>query len=159
MLIVVHIRLQKPATRPEVGHSRSRSDELMEELELQLGNVQTQLMNIRVLYHHSAFPEISNVESLQDGLCHLQNRTETTATAAIAQKSGGSFWSPQCKTSQNSLFPLMVQHWGDEKAIYIQRHISDSLATKSAVDGDNILPVGFAVNGGGMSFDFNAGAT
>ncbi|KAK2591650.1 hypothetical protein QQS21_010664 [Conoideocrella luteorostrata] len=105
---------------------RSRSDELMEELELQLGETYTQLMNIKVSYLHSAFPKINMAESIENGLCHLQSRMETTATAALVRNGNSSIWSPRSKVSQNSLFPLMVQHWGDEKAIEIQRRISDS---------------------------------
>ncbi|OAA47708.1 hypothetical protein NOR_02198 [Metarhizium rileyi] len=130
VLVMVHIRLHTTTRGTEMGHARPKSNELMEELERQLGDVQTQLMNIRVLYHHSAFPEIVNVELPQSGLCHLQSRMETTATAAIAWKSRSSVWSPKSKAPQNSLFPLLVQHWGDEKAISLQRRISDSQTTQ-----------------------------
>jgi hypothetical protein len=128
VLIIVHVGFQFPAGRGEVGHVRSKSNELMEELEFQLGNMQAQLMNIRVSYHHSAFPELTNVEPPRSGLCQLQSRMETTATAAVARRFKNSAWSPRSKPSQNSLFPLMVEHWGDEKAIVMQRRISDSQA-------------------------------
>ncbi|KAG8425319.1 hypothetical protein J3458_002032 [Metarhizium acridum] len=140
VLIVVHVQLHTATRRSEIGHARSRSNELMEELELQLGNIQTQLMNIRVSYHHSAFPEIINEKVPQSGLCHLQSRMETTATTAITQKSGGSLWSPRSKAPQNSLFPLMVQHWGDEKAISTQRRITDSQVTRVKDTGRDVAP-------------------
>ncbi|KJK80256.1 hypothetical protein H634G_04495 [Metarhizium anisopliae BRIP 53293] len=157
VLIVVHVQLHCATRRPEMGHTRSRSNELMEELERQLGNVQTQLMNIRVSYHHSAFPEITNAKSPQSGLCHLQSRMETTATIAITQKSGGSLWSPRGKTPQNSLFPLMVQHWGDEKAISTQRRITDSQVTRVKDVGRDVASVTTpkVTESACMTFDFD----
>ncbi|KHN98131.1 uncharacterized protein MAM_03892 [Metarhizium album ARSEF 1941] len=157
VLIVVHVQLHATAGRCEVGHTRSRSNELMEELELQLGNVQKKLMNIRVSYHHSAFPEITNVELPQSGLCHLQSRMDTAATAAVQQKSGGSVWSPGSKTLQNSLFPLMVQHWGDEKAISTQRRITDSQVTRAKDSGREVASAATPTGreAARMRFDFD----
>lgn len=129
----------------------------MEELELQLGNVQTQLMDIRVSYHHSAFPEIANAEPPQKGLCNLQSRMETNATAAIGRKTNSSVWSPRSKALQNSLFPLMVQHWGDEKAISMQRQISDSQMPMSrAGECHAVSPMQQTTSEFPMTFNFNA---
>lgn len=125
ILLVVHLRLDS-TDRGGWGHSRCRSEELMEELELQLGDIQTRLMSIKISYLHSAFPKIDDAHLAEDGLCHLESRLETTATAALVRNSSDSVWSSRTRASQNSLFPLMVQHWGDEKAIDVQRRISDA---------------------------------
>ncbi|GAO18133.1 hypothetical protein UVI_02036840 [Ustilaginoidea virens] len=65
-------------------------------------------------------------EGPRNGLRHLESRLETTATAALVRNSVSSVWSPRPETKQNSIFSIMVQHWGDEKAMTIRRQISDS---------------------------------
>ncbi|KAG5976853.1 hypothetical protein E4U56_001099 [Claviceps arundinis] len=127
VLLIVHLQLNVADKQGAWGHSRCRSEELMDELELQLGDVQNQLMSVKISYLHSAFPKIDNPCSTEDGLCHLESRMETTATAALVRNCGGSVWASRNRASlQSSLFPLMVQHWGDEKALEVQRRISDS---------------------------------
>ncbi|KAG6234183.1 hypothetical protein E4U26_005919 [Claviceps purpurea] len=127
VLLIVHLQLNTADDQGAWGHSRCRSEELMDELELQLGDVQTQLMSVKISYLHSAFPKINNPCSTEDGLCHLESRMETTATAALVRNCGSSVWASRNRAStQSSLFPLMVQHWGDEKALEVQRRISDS---------------------------------
>ncbi|KAG6301472.1 hypothetical protein E4U09_005201 [Claviceps aff. purpurea] len=127
VLLIVHLQLNTADNQGAWGHSRCRSEELMDELELQLGDVQTQLMSVKISYLHSAFPKINNPCSTEDGLCHLESRMETTATAALVRNCSSSVWASRNRAStQSSLFPLMVQHWGDEKALEVQRRISDS---------------------------------
>ncbi|KAG5930290.1 hypothetical protein E4U53_002267 [Claviceps sorghi] len=141
VLLVVHVQLDgKTDGGDGRGHSRCRSEELMEELELQLGHVRSQLLRVTISYRHSAFPTIHNAHATEDGLCQLQSRMETTATAALVPSCNDSVWasrtrrassswssrSSRSSSSRCSLFRLMVQHWGDGKAIEVQRRISDS---------------------------------
>ncbi|KAG6008376.1 hypothetical protein E4U21_004580 [Claviceps maximensis] len=142
VLLIVHLRLHGTNDKGAQGHSRCRSEELIEELELQLGDTRTQLLHVKISYLHSAFPTIDNARSTKDGLCHLESRMETTATAALVPRCKDSVWASRTRgassssssssssslssSPQRSLFPLMVQHWGDEKAIDVQRRISDS---------------------------------
>ncbi|KAG5971659.1 hypothetical protein E4U58_007270 [Claviceps cyperi] len=137
VLLIVHLQLNAADKQDARGRSRCRSEELMDELELQLGDVQTQLMSVKISYLHSAFPKINNPCSTEDGLCHLESRMETTATAALVRNCGGSsVWASRNREStQGSLFPLMVQHWGDEKALEVQRRISDSQLKARRSDG------------------------
>ena len=120
VLLIVHLQLHGKDDKGSRGHIRCRSEELMEELELQLGDVRTQLLTVNISYLHSAFPTINNARSTEDGLCHLESRMETTATAALVRSRSDSVWASRTRgassssfsSSQRSLFPLMVQHWG-----------------------------------------------
>ncbi|KAG5981963.1 hypothetical protein E4U55_002471 [Claviceps digitariae] len=132
--LTAEVQSTQDATIVEVIQEQSwpTSEELMEELELQLGDIQTQLLSVKVSYLHSAFPTINNSRSTEDGLCYLESRMETTATAVLVRSCNDSVWASRTRgpssssSSQRSLFPLMVQHWGDERAIDVQRRISDS---------------------------------
>ncbi|KAG6015499.1 hypothetical protein E4U54_003430 [Claviceps lovelessii] len=141
VLLIVHVQLHGTDDKAARGHSRCRSEELMEELELQLGDIRTQLLSVKVSYLHSAFPMINHASSTEDGLCHLESRMETTATAVLLRSCNDSVWASRRRgaslssaaaaaeaaaAEQRSLFSLMAQHWGDEKAIDVQRRISDS---------------------------------
>lgn len=126
VLLVVHVRTPWTAEKGRSGHKRTRSDELMDELEQKLGDQQMHLMEIKLSYLHSAFPQISPPGPPQNGVYRLQSRIETSARVALTRNSSESVWSPRSKVPQSSLFSLMVQHWGDEKAIAIQRRITDS---------------------------------
>lgn len=97
----------------------------MEDLELRLGSVVTELLQIKVNYLHSAFPQTTTAQAFTGAICSLQSRLETTAMAAVKKCHDDSIWILPPKPSHNSLFRLMVQHWGDTKALQVQRRISD----------------------------------
>ncbi|KAF7550040.1 hypothetical protein G7046_g8142 [Stylonectria norvegica] len=64
------------------AHVRQKSDDLIEDLEVELGDSQVGYMQIVVTYSHSAFPHLANTESV-DGVSTLQSKLETTATATM----------------------------------------------------------------------------
>ncbi|KAL7804355.1 hypothetical protein V8C43DRAFT_320785 [Trichoderma afarasin] len=96
-------------------HIRQRSDELMEDLELQLGDSLMTYMSIRVSYSHSAFPSKSTSVSTVETSA-FQTKLSTTAEAAIKLHNALSPWSPHPIPVKNRLLPLIKRHWGPRKA-------------------------------------------
>ncbi|POR37641.1 Uncharacterized protein TPAR_02161 [Tolypocladium paradoxum] len=125
VFLLAHIRIDPERARRRSGHGhvRQKSDELMEDLELQLGSSMVGYMHIRVSYSHSAFPEYSSAEAATAGLAGLRSRLETTATATLKQHNALSLWSPRPETSQNQLLQLIERHWGADKAMSVKEQI------------------------------------
>ncbi|KAL2208842.1 hypothetical protein CC79DRAFT_1320404 [Sarocladium strictum] len=72
ILLLAELRINRPLalnTRSE-GHVRQRSDELIEDLELQLGDLRTEYMRVRLCYAHSAFPQHEDIEE-RNGISSL----------------------------------------------------------------------------------------
>ncbi|PHH87518.1 hypothetical protein CDD83_8746 [Cordyceps sp. RAO-2017] len=88
VLLLVHIQVDaETRKRPgRSGHVRQQSDELMEDLELQLGSSVAGYMQVRVSYSHSAFPEHATPEADTGGVLSLRSRLETTATASLRRR-------------------------------------------------------------------------
>jgi hypothetical protein len=137
ILLLVHVRLAEDSDNsPSQGvHSRQNSDELIEELEMQLGDSWMEYMHITVSYSHSAFPEFSLPETeTKDGLCNMQSRHNTHATASLKQYNTPSLWSPQPVPSSSSLHRLVERHWGITRANQaIQEMISQRSTPKKTV--------------------------
>lgn len=101
---------------------RQRSDELIDDLEAELGNSQVSYMTIDVSYRHSAFPEYSGPEVLA-GVSYLQSQMKTVATASLKQNNFLSCWSPRPASNMNGLIELIKTHWGTERSAGIIRQI------------------------------------
>ena len=96
-------------------HVRQKSDELIEDLEVQLGTSQISYMRIKVTYSHSAFPQY-HFRPRMTGVTSLQSRMETLAIASLKRHDTMSLWSPHPAPAPNPLFSLIERHWGEEKA-------------------------------------------
>jgi hypothetical protein len=117
ILLLAELRANRPLalnTRSE-GHVRQRSDELIEDLELQLGDLRTEYMRVRLCYAHSAFPQHEDIEE-RNGISSVRTSMETVAVASLKRCNGFSPWSPHPAPAPNTLFQLIAQHWGSEKA-------------------------------------------
>lgn len=123
LLANIQIDAEKARRRSRNSHVRQKSDELMEDLELQLGSSTVGYMHIRVSYSHSAFPEYSSVEAATAGVSSLRSRLETTATATLKRHNAVSPWSPRPETSQDHLLQLVERHWGEDKAMSVKEQI------------------------------------
>ncbi|PFH60948.1 hypothetical protein XA68_18523 [Ophiocordyceps unilateralis] len=109
VLLVVHVQTKARKAKRR-NHVREKSDELMEDLELQLGSGSgSGFMNVRVSYSHSAFPE--HKANVAGGVLGLRSRMETTAGATLSRRQGGS--SPR-------VLPLVHRHWGADRAVSIR---------------------------------------
>ncbi|PNY29381.1 Uncharacterized protein TCAP_00706 [Tolypocladium capitatum] len=123
LLAKIQMDPEKARRRSGNGHVRQKSDELMEDLELQLGSSVVGYMHIRVSYSHSAFPEYSSAEADTVGVSSLRSRLETTATATLKPHNALSLWSPRPETSQSHLLQLIERHWGADQAMSVKDQI------------------------------------
>lgn len=105
------------------------SDDLIEDLEVELGNTRIRYMDIHIKYSHSCFPQQSDADSV-DGVSAVQSKVETLATASLKLHNTRSPWSPPPAPTTNPLFHLIERHWGREQATEAMRKmmmIHDSL--------------------------------
>lgn len=95
------------------GHIRSQSDELMEDLENQLGSAQCEYLKVNLIYRHSAFSSISAIAShagSHNGVTTMQTKLRTTFTAAINKYNAASPWSPPPAPTPNRLVGIIAAH-------------------------------------------------
>lgn len=113
----------------------------MEDLELQLGDLRTNYMEVRVSYSHSAFPSYADADSMS-GISTIQSTMNTTAAATLKQYNGLSPWSPYPAPAPNTLFQLIAQHWGNEKATEAMQKMLSQRSTprKPAKGGGCVSP-------------------
>jgi hypothetical protein len=102
------------------GHIRSSSDELIEDLEDQLGSAQCEYLTVSLVYQHSALaPSIDIDDSNSSGVTRAQTKTRTAYTAAVNRHNAASLWSPPPAPSPNSncrLLGIIAAHWGVDAA-------------------------------------------
>ncbi|EJP69532.1 uncharacterized protein BBA_01497 [Beauveria bassiana ARSEF 2860] len=140
-LILAQIRINPEliARRVSKAHRRHKSDELMADLESQLGDSQMPYMKVKVTYSHSAFSDYFGHEILV-GVAQRCTKLETTAVGALKQHNVGSAWSPPPIYSLESIKSAMQRHWkADVVAKWLQR-IKDSERAgiqQSTKHGDN----------------------
>lgn len=118
----VQLGLDDSPSPPRNAHLRQKSDELIEDLEIQLGSSQVTYMQIRVSYAHSAFPE-SSYPGTMAGVSSVSSRMEMKATASLKRHNTLSPWSPRPAPHPNLLFPLIERHWGMDKAMGAMKQI------------------------------------
>ncbi|KAI3397759.1 hypothetical protein diail_10412 [Diaporthe ilicicola] len=79
ILVLVNVELDLANHSRIRGHIRSHSDDLMEDLEDQLGSAQCEYLTVSLIYQHSAFaPSIC----ASNGVTRAQTKMRTTYTAA-----------------------------------------------------------------------------
>ncbi len=117
LLLLVHVRLDvhRPSQTTRSGHQRQKSEDLIDDLELQLGNTATEYLQIRLTYCHSGFPQqdansARNIPSPRG--TSVRTRLETVATAAIKRHNVESGWSPLPAPWNNPLLEIISSHWG-----------------------------------------------
>ncbi len=103
------------------------SDELMEDLEYQLGSTLTEYLQVRVAYRHSGFPQHPTA-TLGRGVAGVCTTMETCATAIIKRHNSSSPWSPRPAPQPNPLFEIIASHWGPAAANDVMQRI---LASRS----------------------------
>lgn len=103
-------------------HARQISEELMEDLQLQLGNSIMDYLSIQVSYSHSAFPFQRGAAGATD-VSILQTRLVTAAEATIKLHNVLSPWSPHPIPARDRLLSVVESHWGSQKASEIMQQI------------------------------------
>ncbi|KAI1083502.1 hypothetical protein F5B20DRAFT_407936 [Whalleya microplaca] len=135
LLILACIQVDAPR-KSEPGAITRKSDDLIADLELQLGDIKTEYVQIRVNYCHSAFPAIKNNTSSEDGISACQTRLETTATGVVSRHNPMSAWSPRPNSASTPLFAIAASHWGPARANDVMHKMMSSDPRKAAKHTD-----------------------
>ncbi|KAI2469402.1 hypothetical protein F4781DRAFT_431450 [Annulohypoxylon bovei var. microspora] len=110
---------------PKLRTSKRDPDNLIADLELELGDVQTEYVHVRVSYCHSGFPAFRNT-LIEDGITDYQTRLETTATGNIKRHNPTSAWSPRQTRVSNPLFAIIASHWGPTRADEVMHRVTSN---------------------------------
>ncbi|KAI5463337.1 hypothetical protein BGZ63DRAFT_381172 [Mariannaea sp. PMI_226] len=109
-----------PHTRkPWHGHARQTSEDLIEDLEAELGDCDVGYAHVRLSYCHTAFPSTMDPEALTEkssSVSSVQSRVDTVATASVKIHNSLSLWSRPNPPRVGCLQPIIERHWGIEKA-------------------------------------------
>ncbi|KAK4039035.1 hypothetical protein C8A01DRAFT_37010 [Parachaetomium inaequale] len=137
LLFVAHVRLEPAARRRPRTHVRQKSDDLIEDLEHELGGTVTEYLQVRVAYRHSGFPQIHKQTAgavgttAPDGISTVQTIIQTTATAAIKRHNSASPWSPPPSLPRpNPLFEVIASHWGVDNAHAVMQRVIRSRSVR-----------------------------
>lgn len=103
-------------------HARQMSEELMEDLQLQLGDSVMDYLSIQVSYSHSAFPFQRGAAGATE-VSILQTRLVTAAEATIKLHNSLSPWSPHPIPARDCLLTVIESHWGSQKASEIMQQL------------------------------------
>lgn len=114
-LILVNVELNLAKSSQLWGPTRSfsRSDELMEDLENQLGSSQCEYLTVHISYRHSAFTSAMSATSAtatHNDITKSVTRLHTTFTAAINRHNAASLWSPPPAPTPNRLVGIIASH-------------------------------------------------
>lgn len=118
ILLLVQVELQPRvalASPRQHIHTRQMSEELMEDLQLQLGDSAMDYLSIQVSYSHSAFPFQRGAAGATE-VSILQTRLVTAAEATIKLHNLVSPWSPHPIPARDRLLSAIESHWGGQKA-------------------------------------------
>ncbi|RYO95529.1 hypothetical protein DL764_007689 [Monosporascus ibericus] len=115
LLILAYVDVDASKAPQPSGKRKIAPDDLIADLELQLGSVKTEYIQVRLSYCHSGFPMLEDV-STASGISSRQSRLETTAVGVVNRHSTTSIWSPRPTPASNALFPIIASHWGPGRA-------------------------------------------
>ncbi|CAK7268905.1 hypothetical protein SEPCBS119000_003301 [Sporothrix epigloea] len=136
-LMVVHVHLDTTKTKQttesqeyrQLAHNK-KSDQLLEDLELQLGSTSREYMQVQLTYAHSGFPKRDIGRELADrdaGCVEVRTTIETTVTALVMQQNSSSLWSsPKAPATDSPLVDIVAKHWGPAAAKEMARRIATS---------------------------------
>lgn len=125
ILLLVQVVLQPRVALSSLRqhkHTRQMSEELMEDLQLQLGDSIMDYLSIQVSYSHSAFPFQRGAAGATE-VSILQTRLVTAAEATIKLHNVLSPWSPHPIPARDGLLSVVESHWGSQKASEIMQQI------------------------------------
>lgn len=109
ILVLVNVELNLVNYSRIRGHIRSNSDDLIEDLEDQLGSAQCEYLTVSLIYQHSAFaPGIRDAKS---GVTRAQTIIRTAYTAVVNRHNSASLWSPPPAPAPNHrLLSIIAAH-------------------------------------------------
>ncbi|RYP77743.1 hypothetical protein DL770_007027 [Monosporascus sp. CRB-9-2] len=115
LLILAYVDIDASKPPQASGKRKHESDDLIADLEFQLGSVKTEYIQVRLSYCHSGFPVLEDV-STTSGISSIRSRLETTAVGVVKRHSTTSIWCPRPTPASNALFPIIASHWGPGRA-------------------------------------------
>ena len=115
-------------TPPRKSHKKQHSEDLIQDLEYQLGSTTTEYLNIKMSFRHSAFPKLHPSPS-RTGLSRTYTTIQTCAAATIKRHNTSSPWSPRPAPQSNSLFSVIAANWGADAANDVMYRIFASRST------------------------------
>ncbi|KAI0132522.1 hypothetical protein BJ170DRAFT_251449 [Xylariales sp. AK1849] len=123
-LTLAHIRLDAWQPPQMSIHKKTVPDDLIAELEYQLGYVRTEYLVVRLSYCHSGFPSFKDAATT-NGVSACQTRIITTSIGTIDRHNPVSAWSPRPTPLpvSDTLFPTIASHWGPIRANEIMLRI------------------------------------
>lgn len=130
-LVLANIRLSKINFQSYV---KEKSDELMVELESNLGDVVTPYLTVQLTYKHTGFPNHKNSTLDCIGLSSHITRIQTEATAVVRRFNPNSAWSPRTSqtlvtpVNENPLLQLIEMHLPKDQAREALRKLANDRA-------------------------------
>ncbi|KAI1738871.1 hypothetical protein F4680DRAFT_161668 [Xylaria scruposa] len=116
--ILVLAKVQIDCRRHQNPHGTMirKSDELIADLESELGLDHIKYLQVCLQYHHSGFSTSNNATPI-DGTVDCQTRLKTTATGVIDKHALHSPWSTShVEANKSSLFDIVASYWGPLRA-------------------------------------------
>lgn len=109
ILVLVNVELNLANYSRSRGHIRSSSDDLIEDLEDQLGSAQCEYLRVSLIYQHSAFAP--GIRDSNRGVTRAQTKIRTVYTAAMNRHNSASLWSPPPTPAPNHrLLGIIASH-------------------------------------------------
>lgn len=112
-LVLVNVELDLTNLSRLKGHTRSQSDELLEDLENQLGSTECEYLKVNLFYRHSIFSSdlaLSSDQMPSSCITSTDTKLCTTFTAAITRYNAASPWSPPPAPTPNRLVGIIAAH-------------------------------------------------
>ncbi|KAK1988529.1 hypothetical protein LZ30DRAFT_5469 [Colletotrichum cereale] len=123
ILLLVHVFLDQHRPTKQAGHVRQRSDELIKDLQYQLGDSRLDYVRVVVKYNHSTFPLLPRSDAADD-VVEMGTRLETSVKAIIKHRNYQSPWSPCPAPTLNPVLSIVYDCWEPDKAQSAMRRIS-----------------------------------
>jgi hypothetical protein len=114
--VLAKVKIDRRRLRQPGRHLVQKSNELIADIESQLGSTGIRYLEVHLRYQHSGFP-LSHSTAPTDGTANCQTRLETTATGIIKEQALHPPWGLPCVgTGESSLLDLVASHWGPLRA-------------------------------------------
>ncbi|KAI1190452.1 hypothetical protein F5B17DRAFT_73684 [Nemania serpens] len=116
MLVLAKVQINRTQS-PQLDMTPvRRSNELIADLESELGVSGIRYLQVRLRYHHSGFPA-SNRAIATDGTVDCRTSLETTVTAVLEKQALHlSAWQLPTRPTESSLFGIVASYWGPLRA-------------------------------------------
>ncbi|RYP61211.1 hypothetical protein DL769_007805 [Monosporascus sp. CRB-8-3] len=136
LLILAYVEVDASKPPQASGERKHEPDDLIADLEFQLGSVRTEYIRVSLSYCHSGFPMLEDVSTMS-GISSRQSRLETTAVGVVKRHSTTSIWSPRPTPASNALFPIIASHWGPGRAHNVMKKIMPQRSSPRRIPKSN----------------------